>query len=56
VSFRLVSSSAPAPNQASYVYRVTARTSDVGQIIASLALLEQGGQWLVTSLNETGAS
>jgi hypothetical protein len=56
VGVRLVSSSATASGHASYVYRVDARTADVGQITTTLSLVEENGRWLVSSLTEAQAS
>jgi hypothetical protein len=52
VTFSLTESSTPSPTEATYTYRVTAHTSDVGTVTAALTVANQGDRWLVTSLTE----
>ena len=52
VTFSLTESSTPSPTEASYTYRVTAHTSDVGTVTAALTVANQGDRWLVTSFTE----
>lgn len=52
VTFSLISSATPTPTRAFYTYLVTAHTSDVGKVVAMLALTSEGGRWLVTSFGE----
>ena len=52
VTFTLTTSANPAPTQATYTYRVTAHTSDVGPVVTTLTLAEEDGHWLVTALHE----
>ena len=52
VTFSLTASTNPTPTQATYTYRVTAHTSDVGPVVATLTLSNEGGRWLVTTLTE----
>jgi hypothetical protein len=52
VTFRLDSVGAATATQATYVYRVDARSSDVGPLVATLVLTGDGGRWLVTTLQE----
>ena len=54
VSFELEKSTT-TPSEASYVYRVTAHTPDVGIVAATLTLVDANGRWLVTTLDETEA-
>lgn len=56
VGVRLLSSSTPSADRATYVYRVDARTADVGQITTTLSLVAENGRWLVSSLAEAQAS
>jgi hypothetical protein len=53
VTFNLTASTNPTPTQATYTYKVTAHTSDVGNVVATLTVTEEGGRWAVTSFNET---
>ena len=53
VRFSLTTSANPTPSQATYTYRVTARTSDVGKVVATLGLTSEGGRWLVTAFSES---
>ena len=53
VTFNLTASTNPTPTQATYTYNVTAHTSDVGNVVATLTVTEEGGRWTVTSFNET---
>ena len=53
VRFSLTASANPTPAQATYTYRVTAGTSDVGKVVATLGLTSEGGRWLVTSFSES---
>jgi hypothetical protein len=48
VTYRLASEST-AGAQATYVYEVDPRTSDVKPLTAKLALSNESGPWLVTS-------
>src|SRR5262245_15038801 len=43
VRFNLSATTTPTPSQATYTYRVTAQTSDVGKVVATLALTNEGG-------------
>ncbi|MBI1813497.1 MAG: hypothetical protein HYR72_00820 [Deltaproteobacteria bacterium] len=52
VGFSLASEAQTSPTQATYAYNVNARTSDVGKIVASLTLANDGGHWLVTTFDE----
>jgi hypothetical protein len=52
VTFSLTASTNPTPTQATYIYRVTAHTSGIGNVVATLMLTDEGGHWLVTSLKE----
>lgn len=52
VTFSLTASTNPTPIQATYIYHVTAHTSDVGNVVATLTLTDEGGRWLVTALRE----
>lgn len=52
VSYSLTASSTPTSTQAVYTYKVTAQTSDVGIVVATLTLAEEGGLWTVTLLSE----
>jgi hypothetical protein len=52
VTFNLTTSANPTPAQATYTYRVTAHTSDVGPVVTTLTLTNEGGRWLVTGLRE----
>jgi hypothetical protein len=52
VTFKLTASTNPTPSQATYKYRVTAHTADVGPVVATLTLTKEGGRWLVTTLTE----
>ncbi len=52
ITFDLTGSTAPSATQATYHYRVTAHTADVGPVATTLTLAEDGGQWHVTSVNE----
>jgi len=52
VTFSLTSSASPTPTQATYIYRVTPHTADVGKVTATLTLADEGGRWVVTSLTE----
>jgi type 1 fimbria pilin len=52
VTFDLTAGTKPTPTQATYTYRVTARTADVGKVAAALTLTHEGGRWLVTSFSE----
>lgn len=53
VTYRLTSTTTESPTEARYTYRVEADTSDVGPVVASLTLGNEGGLWRVTSLAET---
>jgi hypothetical protein len=53
VRFSLTASTNPTPTEATYTYRVTARTSDVGKVVATLGLTSAGGRWIVTSFSES---
>jgi hypothetical protein len=53
VTFALSVSTNPTPTRATYTYKVTAHTSDVGNVVATLTVTEEGGRWAVTSFNET---
>jgi hypothetical protein len=55
VTFTLTGTAHPTPNQATYTYRVTAHTSDVGTVVAVLSVTHEGGRWLVTSFSESEA-
>jgi hypothetical protein len=52
VSFSLTASSTPSTTQAVYTYKVTAQTSDVGNVVTTLTLAEADGRWTVTSISE----
>jgi hypothetical protein len=52
VGFSLASETQTSPTQATYAYNVDARTSDVGKILASLTLANDGGHWLVITFTE----
>jgi hypothetical protein len=52
VTFSLTASTSPTPSQATYTYRVTAHTSDVGNVVATLTLANEDGRWTVTSFSE----
>ena len=52
VTFDLTGSTVPSPTQATYHYRVTAHTADVSPVATTLTMVEDGGQWHVTSVNE----
>jgi hypothetical protein len=52
VTFDLTESSTPSPTEATYTYRVTAHTADVGTVTAALTVANQGDRWLVTSFTE----
>ena len=53
VSYELTGSSTPTATQATYTYRVTARTADVGPVVATLGLTSDAGRWLVTTFSES---
>jgi len=53
VTYRLTSTIAETSTQAKYTYRVEADTADIGPVIASVVLVNEGGRWLITSLDET---
>jgi hypothetical protein len=53
VTFNLSASTKPSPTGATYTYKVTAHTSDVGNVAATLTVTEEGGRWTVTSFNES---
>lgn len=55
ITFRLASESA-AGAQAAYVYEIDPRTSDVKPLTAKLALSNEGGPWLVTSITNTASA
>lgn len=52
VTWDLTGTTTPSGTQATYDYRVTAHTADVAPVAATLTLVEDGGHWLVTSLDE----
>ena len=52
VTFNLTASTNPTPTQATYSYTVTAHTSDVGNVVATLTVTDEGGRWTVTSFSE----
>jgi hypothetical protein len=52
VTFSLTESTTPSSTEATYTYRVTAHTSDVGTVTAALTVANQGDRWLVTSFTE----
>jgi hypothetical protein len=52
VSFSLTESSTPTPGEATYTYRVTAHTADVGTVTAALTVSDEGDRWLITSFTE----
>ena len=52
VTFKLTASANPSPTQATYTYRVTAHTADVGQPLAVLTVSDEDGHWHVTTFNE----
>lgn len=52
VTFSLTANTNATPTEATYTYRVTAHTADVGQVVAALTLTNEGGHWLVTSFSE----
>jgi hypothetical protein len=56
VTFQLTGGDAPSGTQATYVYRVTAHTAGVGNVVATLTLADDGGRWAVTSLKEDEGS
>ena len=53
VSFSLTASTNPTESQATYTYRVTANTSDVGPVTTTLILANEGGHWLVNLFHES---
>ncbi len=55
VTFSLTASTSPTPSQATYTYRVTARTADVGSVVATLGLTNEDGRWTVNSFSEQEA-
>ena len=52
VTYRLTSEGATGVTQATYVYDVDPRTSDVSPLTTTLVLSGEGGQWLVTAITE----
>jgi hypothetical protein len=52
VTFKLTSSTATKAGSATYVYEVVPHTSDVGSLVATLDLVQDGDRWLVSSLHE----
>ena len=52
ITFRLTSENVAGAAQATYVYDVDPRTSDVGPLTATLGLTADGGEWLVSALGE----
>jgi hypothetical protein len=56
VTFKLSASTKPSPTQTTYTYKVTAHTSDVGNVVATLTVTDEGGRWAVNSFNETEGS
>jgi hypothetical protein len=52
ISFALAGDPTVSATAATYTYRVTAHTADVGVVTATLGLSHEGGRWLVTSLAE----
>jgi hypothetical protein len=52
VTYSLSAGTNPTPTQATYTYRVTAHTSDIGKTVVVLTLMNEGGHWLVTTLTE----
>jgi hypothetical protein len=53
VTITLTTSDTPSATQATYSYRITPHTSDVGKVMAVLTLTNEGGHWLVTSFDES---
>ena len=51
VTFNLTAISNPSPTEATYTYRVTPHTSDVGNVVATLTLTDEDGHWTVTSIS-----
>ena len=52
VTISLTASDTPTATQATYSYRITPHTSDVGKVMAVLTLTNEGGHWLVTTFDE----
>jgi len=50
-SFRLLYQRS-TPAEATYVYRVHLRTPDTGQLFTKLVLIQEGGRWVVSRLDE----
>jgi hypothetical protein len=56
VKFEMTASGKASANEASFTYRVTPQTSDVGPIDVQLSLVAQKERWRVRSFSETKAS
>jgi hypothetical protein len=52
VTVRLASADTTSLSQATFVYDVAARTSDVGPVVATLVVVNEGGRWLVSTFDE----
>jgi hypothetical protein len=52
VTVRLTSEDVSSTARATYVYNVDPRTSGVGPLVATLAVVNEGGQWLVSTFDE----
>jgi hypothetical protein len=55
ISFALADDPTLSATAATYVYRVTAHTADVGVVTTTLGLTNEGGHWLVASVQESEA-
>jgi hypothetical protein len=55
VTWALTGSTTPTPTTATYTYRVTAHTADVGIVATTLELAEEDGRWVVTGIGEQEA-
>jgi hypothetical protein len=55
VNYDLTGNTNPTANSATFTYRVTARTADVGSVVATLGLSNEDGRWMITSFSEQEA-
>ena len=55
VNYDLSGSTNPSSSSATFTYRVTARTTDVGSVVATLGLAHEDGRWTITTFSEQEA-
>ena len=56
VNYDLTGSTNATSSSATFTYRVTARTTDIGSVIATLGLTKEDGHWTVNSFSEQEAA